>query len=227
MLTALHPLTTTSKLRDSGLEMGSSHYRWGALYVLLFVACAMAQTTAPQCTSSSQCDDKNACTNNNCLRGKCVFTAKPGCCLNDAACEDYNPCTLDSCVYNATCRYNECQHVRNPACDTTSTTTSTSTTTTTTTTSTRPPTTSTTTTTPQCVKSSQCEDNDPCTDNRCVNKRCFFTKKDGCCRNNEACNDYNDCTIDSCIYNATCLYNKCSYARNPACDTTTTIKTTT
>jgi Dictyostelium (slime mold) repeat len=52
------------------------------------------------CTTASQCDDKNACTTDACVDGKCVSTPIPGCapCDTPLDCKDGNPCTAELCT---------------------------------------------------------------------------------------------------------------------------------
>ena len=49
------------------------------------------------CTQSSDCDDKNACTTDTCTLGKCANAA------NTLACDDGNACTLGDTCANGTC----------------------------------------------------------------------------------------------------------------------------
>ncbi len=45
-------------------------------------------TPPPECTSSSGCDDKNSCTQNSCVNGKCVYTKYNACGTNEYSCTD-------------------------------------------------------------------------------------------------------------------------------------------
>src|SRR5207248_1198608 len=55
--------------------------------------------TFPECTSATDCDDRNACTTESCEGGVCQNTAIAGCrpCSTAADCDDENPCTSESC----------------------------------------------------------------------------------------------------------------------------------
>jgi len=50
----------------------------------------------PDCTDAADCDDGNACTNDNCSAGTCVYTP--------IDCDDGNLCTDDSCI-DGTCNH--------------------------------------------------------------------------------------------------------------------------
>lgn len=58
---------------------------------------ACSHSPAPDCTSSWDCNDGNACTTNTCQGGKCVY--------NPIACNDYNGCTTDICDMAKGCAY--------------------------------------------------------------------------------------------------------------------------
>ena len=49
-----------------------------------------------------------------------------------------------------------------------------------------------------CKDSSECNDNNLCTTDACLNKYCKFTATPGCCIGSGDCNDGNACTLDSC-----------------------------
>ena len=49
-----------------------------------------------------------------------------------------------------------------------------------------------------CKASSECNDNNLCTTDACVNQYCKFTPTPGCCMGNGDCNDGNACTLDTC-----------------------------
>lgn len=174
--------------------------------------------TNDQCSSSSNgagcysttkvCDDGNACTQNRCLTGVgCDYSLPVTCndgnaCTNDTcntatgckytsySCEDGNPCTLNTCSTSLGCQQSTqecdqcvngpggvggpvvCPHVVcasnncNPANG-------------------------------QCVQTPKdCNDNNACTTEECVNDVCVYT--------NVNCDDGNECTIDSCSPSGGC-----------------------
>lgn len=45
-------------------------------------------TPPPECTSNSGCDDKNSCTQNSCVKGKCVYTTYNACGTTEYSCTD-------------------------------------------------------------------------------------------------------------------------------------------
>jgi hypothetical protein len=45
-------------------------------------------TPPPECTSTSGCDDKNSCTQNACVNGKCVYTQYNACGTSEYSCTD-------------------------------------------------------------------------------------------------------------------------------------------
>jgi len=120
------------------------------------------------------CDDGNACTNNVCFQGACVFksnkdcndndqcttdtcTASTGACVHEplnvpVACDDSNPCTSDTCSPSA-----GCQHSDNNA--------------------------------------GACTDNNACTDDVCSAGVCVSTPKNCALLNT-------DCTVGACVNGA-------------------------
>lgn len=50
------------------------------------------------CVTAVDCNDRNACTTETCVRGSCVSTA-----MSTAACDDSNPCTTDACSIATGC----------------------------------------------------------------------------------------------------------------------------
>ncbi len=59
----------------------------------------------------------------------------------------------------------------------------------------------------------QCNDNQKCTSDECINYQCVFIAQQGCCAENINCDDNNICTIDICDPVA----RKCIYVPNPEC----------
>jgi len=54
----------------------------------------------PPCTSSTQCNDNNACTTDACSNNLCANTPIAGCCTTATQCNDNNACTTDACSNN-------------------------------------------------------------------------------------------------------------------------------
>lgn len=63
--------------------------------------CMPGELVVPCCMDSTQCNDGDSCTYDQCVNHQCVNTYKQGCCndLNKAiVCNDNDPCTRDECV---------------------------------------------------------------------------------------------------------------------------------
>lgn len=173
------------------------------------------------CTNNRQCDDGNPCTFNTCVSGKCDnstnFYSKQGIvcgdnlfcyngvcgdkleCVNNLACNDNNPCTINTCVAEKCVVENVTNQTNcgsgmvceNGSCNQLE----------------------------FCTSSFQCEDNNPCTIDSCISGKCenialendincgeqkicknsICVAKPGTCTDVAHCNDYNPCTVDSCI----------------------------
>ncbi len=56
---------------------------------------------------------------------------------------------------------------------------------------------------PECLKNADCNDNNQCTNNSCINKKCAYTPIAGCgdaeCKNDAECSDSRECTSDRCV----------------------------
>ncbi len=56
---------------------------------------------------------------------------------------------------------------------------------------------------PECLKNADCNDNNQCTNNSCINKKCAYTPIAGCgeseCKNDSDCSDSRECTSDRCV----------------------------
>jgi len=52
----------------------------------------------------ADCDDNNACTQDTCLFGECLYADKTGCCTSDGQCDDGNECTTNTCDANGQCQ---------------------------------------------------------------------------------------------------------------------------
>ena len=64
---------------------------------------------------------------------------------------------------------------------------------------------------PECVKAAECPDDDPCTEDLCIDEACVHHPKPGCCVKNAQCDDGSPCTAD------TCVGNFCEHALQPGC----------
>ena len=65
----------------------------------------VSDAAGPACTTASECDDGNPCTDDDCLFGSCKHMGT-GCCQNDADCDDGLSCTADHCDLAASaCTY--------------------------------------------------------------------------------------------------------------------------
>jgi len=108
---------------------------------------------APACTTNSNCNDNNACTNDVCQTGQCVNSAincsdnnlctndicSNGACTNPAiVCNDNNACTTDECVTATGCTYSTIANC--------------------------------------CNSNADCNDNNPCTVDACSNGNCTYTQ---------------------------------------------------
>jgi hypothetical protein len=130
----------------------------------------------PECTVAKDCDDKNPCTNDDCIDTACQHTNNTDPCADDADdCTDdvcaagqcthpanTAPCEddLDNCT-NDLCAGDICTHPDNGTC--------------------------------ACQKAADCNDSNPCTTDACVGNQCKYTNNSlGCI------NDQNPCTDDVC-----------------------------
>jgi len=56
---------------------------------------------------------------------------------------------------------------------------------------------------PECLKNADCNDDNQCTNNSCINKKCAYTPIAGCgdaeCKNDGDCSDSRECTSDRCV----------------------------
>lgn len=57
---------------------------------------------------------------------------------------------------------------------------------------------------PECVQSSDCNDDDVCTDNACVDGVCEYTQNDACCQSDADCQDGLMGTVNACV-DSTCI----------------------
>ncbi len=131
--------------------------------------------------NSNPCDDGNACTDNDsCTTGSCAGTPK--------SCNDDNPCTSDTCAPETGCLWSP---VGGPCTDD------------------DPCTIGDTCAAGACQSGTalDCDDDNPCTADSCVNGACVNAELNGV-----SCNDGNECTI-----NDTCANGVCQGSGNPNC----------
>ncbi len=156
-------------------------------------------TTPPECTKDSDCDDKNPCTADSCVSGKCVYAnttaacddgsacttgdgCKDGKCVGGSApnCDDANPCTDDSCDAAKGCvnAPNAVTCSDGNVCTTGDYCSG-----------------------GKCLADAvtTCTDNDPCTDNACDPQLgCVFTANTSPCDDGDACTLADHCSEDVC-----------------------------
>ncbi|MEE9295813.1 MAG: plastocyanin/azurin family copper-binding protein [Phycisphaerae bacterium] len=172
------------------------------------------------CTTHSDCDDGDACTQDVCVSGNCQNNAIEGCCVTDGECDDTNPCTTDACVNNAcdhtvipdccvqdgdcqdgnvctddVCNGNVCGHTNNTAsCDDGNSCT-----------------TGDVCSGGVCAGAPiDCDDGNTCTADTCANGNCDHAAIPNCCVQDGDCQDGNVCTDDVCNVNV------CEHTNNTA-----------
>lgn len=149
------------------------------------------------CATEEACDDANPCTEDTCESSLCVHKELDECCTVDLQCEDELQCTADTCVDQ------KCQYELDPSlegcCETDA----------------------------DCVfepdpcifgiicnpetamceeEAMECDDEDPCTEDECVEGECVFTPDaELCCETDTDCDDGNVCTEDSCDAGQQCV----------------------
>lgn len=176
------------------------------------------------CAANEECDDRNACTNNACISGTCVFTGIPGCvtCELDADCSDGDACTTDECIRavteevgrcantpvvegtpcddgffcngEATCLVGECTDSPAPCVDLVHCDEEGD-------------------VCLECVTHVDCDDGDECTADTCEAAVCVHVVVPGClpCSTDLDCDDDDACTLDACIAGL------CEYTAAPEC----------
>jgi hypothetical protein len=147
------------------------------------------------CASSSDCDDGNACTVDQCADGFCAFTPTPGCCLSDVECEDGDACTADQCILDGA--GGRCARAPIPGCCETTLDCNDD-----------DPCTEDRCRADAggalrcghaplcCASNAECDDGDACTAGTCVSGECRYTST--CCRSDLDCDDGLACTNDGC-----------------------------
>jgi subtilisin-like proprotein convertase family protein len=177
------------------------------------------------CFTDSQCDDNDFFTLDVCKDKRCTNLPDPSVC--DAAhseCNDNNPCTTDSCDFVlGKCRHvaiaNCCKNIYEctvlPLTDSNTCTTDTC-----------------NLTTNRCefaaianccTSTANCNDNDPCTADSCMNNTCRHVAPPSCCDADADCDDGNTCTINKCKKNLPAdLTGQCqlTVVAEPGCCTT-------
>ena len=117
----------------------------------------------PECTYNTDCSDKNWCTDDFCIAGKCKWNAK--------VCNDGNSCTMDSCDPQASTTQG-CVYTAIPGCGLPA---------------------------PECSLNSQCNDNQPCTDDACVAGKCSHEWQPFCCGTSADCTSNGGCLLGTCL----------------------------
>ncbi len=152
-----------------------------------------------ECTGAAECDDGNACTDDACSDGECVYTnnenpcddgqacsesdiCSDGVCAGTAVgCDDGNPCTTDSCDDDSGCVF-----IHNTApCDDGDVCTLGD----------------------RCADGScrggdaiECEDGNPCTDDACdPASGCVYTNNEDSCDDGQACSENDHCSNGVCV----------------------------
>jgi hypothetical protein len=174
--TCIHE-NNTATCTDDGDECTADNCNGGT--------CTHPATGACECKSVEDCDDSNPCTDEVCTDNQCVYTNNTGPCPDDG-----NDCRDDICVSGT------CQHpnkAANADCtddgdDCTSDVCN-----------------GAVCTHPangqcECDNAIDCNDNNPCTDEDCVNMQCMYTNNTGPCGA-----DTSPCTDDVCA-NGTCTH---------------------
>ena len=161
-----------------------------------------------ECVGDIDCDDQDECTRDRCLpNGKCQHamicessheeeeeesSESQQChqCSSDKDCATDNLCLVGICGCNGCCKYidvcpseSESQEESKESSEPES--------------ESHPEW--------ECTRHADCEDGDPCTDNKCLAHQCTETYV--CeCDTNEECDDDDDCTYDICMQNHKCHY---------------------
>lgn len=157
------------------------------------------------CQGDGDCDDANPCTVDACVGHQCQTSPKDcddgkpcskdlcdpttGDCYYVGNCNDGNACTYDFCDPAAgyICKHGMlncndgddctldacdpdlgCVYTLDPNC------------------------------VPQCLTNADCDDQDPCTDDECVESACNNWWNEDCCKKDADCDDGNPCTTDTC-----------------------------
>ena len=207
--------------------------------------------TSTPCSTAIECDDDDACTEDQCLNGLCSHQGKNNCCMDSKQCLDQSACTLDlcqdgqcthlaakgdgCCATDSQCddgvvctedRCNAqftCSHSQIANCCKSDSD------------CVAEPCTQASCEAGQCklsklshccAKASDCDDNDPCTTDSCLDEQCKNESKGpSCCAVNLECSDNDECTEDLC-QNGQCVHKKKSSCGSNACGDGVCNKTT-
>ena len=174
--------------------------------------CNEATNRCRSCVEAEECDDRNPCTSNACILNVCVFTTIPDCttCASDGVCDDENDCSNDACVGATTtesgrcentpvddgascadelfcngpetCRDGECEDGDDPCVDLTHCD-------------------EVNNGCLECLSDAECDDQNPCSTNLCIENECQFMRIPGCrpCTTDADCDDVNECTSERCV----------------------------
>lgn len=84
---------------ELSLRFEADPWLGGGDYAVLVDKVRLAQAC---CSTDSDCNDNNPCTNNVCpgVKSLCTFQPIAGCCLGNGQCQDEDPCTEDKCKNN-------------------------------------------------------------------------------------------------------------------------------
>ena len=162
----------------------------------------IGQAGGPKCKKHTECDDKNACTEDICdsSKGVCINKLKPDpkCqgaqkCTKHADCDDKKQCTKDVCdATTGTCKNSSDASI--PGCG------------------------------KVCKTDAECDDKEGCTIDKCTNGKCTNVNNDklpGCskvgCKTAKDCDDKNVCTLNVCDAKGECQYPKDPNAKDPTC----------
>gem|GEM_PF-5178634 len=180
----------------------------------------------PGCTRDEQCDDGNACTDDTCVGGKCVFTPNDELCDDQDECtddwcdpvegcmhepvecpDDQDKCTNDLCDPVEGCIYEPVDCPEGQVCDPE------------------------TGECVECLTDDDCDDGNPCTIDKCIDGACVHTDvecPDGqvcdpetgecvACQTDDECDDGDPCTVDECVDGA-CRHTDVECPEGQYCD---------
>ena len=132
------------------------------------------------CQDSSDCEDSNDCTDDICINGLCSFSNdNTNLCNDELFCTENDRCVNGVCAGNSkicndgfACTADTCNEINND-CDYNRISCT-------------------------CLTDAECNDNNPCTDNLCINQTCVFTN-----------DNTNNCSDMWCTTNNTCRNGSC------------------
>ena len=211
----LHTLSCVLADTNSGAELGNPEARVTVRVLAI----------AP-CNTIADCDDGNACSDQYCQQGQCVYSVYANCCAGAFECgageqcfdQGKNSAKCSQCASAIDCATNDA--CATPTCDLSGNKGV----------CTYPKADPECCSSPSdlcddgksctadscntdtgkckhdliagtCCSASDCNDNDTCTDDQCVNSKCVHgadSLKPGCCHADSGCSDNNTCTVDKC-----------------------------